>query len=103
MCGRYVSPDDAAIERHFRIDGRSQHPLSRRFNVAPTTTVPMLQMEDGTLTFHAARWGLVPFWWKAKLSPGVNVQCAQRGSGLEADVAPCLPHQSMPDAGRGLV
>ena len=34
MWGRYVSPDDAAIERHFRIDGRSPHPLNRRFNVA---------------------------------------------------------------------
>ena len=69
MCGRYVSPDDASMERHFRLDGRSPHPLKRRFNVAPTTTVPMMmQIEDGTLTLYGARWGLVPFWWKA-ISP----------------------------------
>lgn len=68
MCGRFVSPDDAAIERHFRINGRSPHPLARRVNVAPTTTVPLLRLADGALTLCAVRWDLVPSWWK-KLKP----------------------------------
>ncbi len=73
MCGRYVSPDDASIERHFRLDGRSPHPLKRRFNVAPTTTVPMMmKAEDGALTLYGARWGLVPFWWKQPKPPALT-------------------------------
>ncbi len=48
--GCYVSPDDAAIERYFRIDRRSPHSLKRRFNVGPKTTVQMLmKAEDGAL------------------------------------------------------
>lgn len=70
MCGRYVSPEEAAIERYFRIDRRHPHPLNRRFNVAPTTTVPIvIQAEDGRLDLHAARWGLIPSWWKQPKPP----------------------------------
>ncbi len=56
-----------------RIDGRGPYPLARRFNVAPTTTVPlMIQAEDGTLTLYGARWGLVPFWWKQPEPPALT-------------------------------
>jgi putative SOS response-associated peptidase YedK len=65
MCGRYVSPDDAAIERYFTIDRRSPNPLVRRFNVAPTTLVPIVRRtQDGLSELRKARWGLVPTWWK---------------------------------------
>jgi putative SOS response-associated peptidase YedK len=72
MCGRYVTPQEAEMERYWRIDRRSPHPFSRRFNVAPTTTVPMLMHEDGELTLHAARWGLVPHWWKQPKPPALT-------------------------------
>jgi putative SOS response-associated peptidase YedK len=71
MCGRYVSPEQAAIERAFRLDRRSNpNPFVRRFNVAPSDTIPFLRQpsdSDG-LELAAGRWGLVPHWWKdAKL------------------------------------
>jgi putative SOS response-associated peptidase YedK len=42
MCGRYVSPDTAAIERAFHIGRTSSNPFPRRFNVAPTTNIPII-------------------------------------------------------------
>ena len=60
MCGRYVSPDDAAIERYFTIDRRTPHPLARHFNVAPTTLVPIVRKtREGLTELAQARWGLV--------------------------------------------
>ena len=70
MCGRYVSPDDAAIERHFHFGRRDQQVFVRRFNVAPSTTVPIIVSDqDGRLELVAARWGFVPHWWKEAKPP----------------------------------
>jgi putative SOS response-associated peptidase YedK len=70
MCGRYVSPDDAAVERYFTIDRRTPHPLARHFNVAPTTLVPIVRKtREGLTELAQARWGLVPSWWKQDKLP----------------------------------
>jgi putative SOS response-associated peptidase YedK len=65
MCGRFVSPDEAAIERTWRIVRRDGDPLRRSFNVRPTAAVPILRPAtgSGTLELAAARWGLIPHWW----------------------------------------
>lgn len=73
MCGRYVSPGDAAIERFFRIDRRTPHPFVTRYNVAPTTIVPVLvQAPDGAVELLPARWGLVPHWWNKPKMPALS-------------------------------
>lgn len=71
MCGRYVSPEEAAIERAFRLGRRSGNPFRRKFNVFPTDTVPFLRLPSGRneLELAAGRWGLVPHWWKAANPP----------------------------------
>jgi putative SOS response-associated peptidase YedK len=43
MCGRYVSPDTASIERAWHIGRINSNPFSRHFNVAPTTTIPLIR------------------------------------------------------------
>ncbi len=44
MCGRYVPPNEAAIERYWRIDRRNWRGFIKpAFNVAPTTQVPILE------------------------------------------------------------
>ncbi len=70
MCGRYVSPDQASIERHWNLI-RGGNPYARRYNVAPSTPVPVLQQpaDGGALTLAAARWGLIPAWWKQNKLP----------------------------------
>jgi putative SOS response-associated peptidase YedK len=69
MCGRFVSPEQSAIERAWRIDRVNSNPFPRRFNVAPTLEVAVLAREDGLLALDAARWGLVPHWWKKDTPP----------------------------------
>lgn len=73
MCGRYVSPDQASIERAWKIDRASSNPFPRRFNVQPTTAVPVLRREDGARTLSGARWGLIPHWWKQDKPPGFSI------------------------------
>ena len=72
MCGRYVSPEQAAIERAWRIGRVTGNPLLRRFNVAPTDPVPLLVNDRGVLTLGTARWGLIPHWWKEEKPPKLS-------------------------------
>lgn len=69
MCGRYVSPEQSAIERAWRIGRTNSNPFPRRYNVQPTTMVPMLLFDAGELALAAARWGLIPYWWKQEKPP----------------------------------
>jgi putative SOS response-associated peptidase YedK len=65
MCGRYVSPDDAAIERAFNLV-RSDWKFPPSFNVAPTQQVPILRTLDDELRGSCVRWGLIPFFAKGE-------------------------------------
>lgn len=73
MCGRYVSPEQASIERAWKIDRASGTPFPRRFNVQPTSAVPVLLREDGARALRAARWGLIPHWWKQDKPPAFAI------------------------------
>ena len=71
MCGRYVTPSQSEIERLWHL-GRHNlpDPFERRFNVSPTSMVPMLMRNDGgELELKLARWGLIPGWWKDTKPP----------------------------------
>lgn len=73
MCGRYVSPEQASIERAWKIERSGGGPFRRRFNVQPTSAVPVLLLEDGARTLRAARWGLIPHWWQQARPPGFSI------------------------------
>src|SRR5712664_2210736 len=90
MCGRYVSPDTAAIERQWQIGRRNSNPFPRRFNAAPSTDVPLLWREGATLVLGVARWGLIPQWWKEAKPP--------RFSHNARIVHPRMPLALSPDA-----
>ncbi len=60
MCGRYVSPDESAIEREFNLlHTEWQFPPS--FNVAPTQSVPIVRTVEGTRRVALMRCGLIPY------------------------------------------
>jgi putative SOS response-associated peptidase YedK len=60
MCGRYVSPDEASIEREFNlVHVEWQFPPC--FNVAPTQEVPIVRMRRGDRRGTRLRWGLIPY------------------------------------------
>ena len=72
MCGRIVTPEQAALERFFHI-GRhnSRRQFVRRFNVAPSMEIPVLRLAPGVEGYELApaRWTLVPGWWKEARPP----------------------------------
>ncbi|HEY3851027.1 MAG TPA: SOS response-associated peptidase family protein, partial [Steroidobacteraceae bacterium] len=63
MCGRYVSPEDAAIEREFNLL-HTEWRFPPCFNVAPTQEVPIVRMRDGRRQGVRLRWGLIPYFAK---------------------------------------
>ena len=71
MCGRYVSPDEAAIERAWHVGRGNNEPFPRRYNVQPTTAVAILRRppESAAMELARARWGLIPPWWKDAKPP----------------------------------
>jgi putative SOS response-associated peptidase YedK len=63
MYGRYVSPDEAAIEREFNlVPSDWRFPLS--FNVGPTQLVPIVRVVNGERQGTRLRWGSIPFFAK---------------------------------------
>lgn len=81
MCGRYVTPEESEIERYWHIGSRnSGRWIDRVYNVAPTTQVPMVLLnEAGEQEVVPARWGLIPFWWKKATPPtfSFNARCEE--------------------------
>jgi putative SOS response-associated peptidase YedK len=74
MCGRYVSPTMAEMERYWNLSDAVRrnpfHGYEQHFNIAPTVQVPVIFPLEGQLQLALARWGLVPFWWnKEKMPP----------------------------------
>lgn len=71
MCGRYVSPEEAEIERFWNLGRHNPAPFARRFNVAPTQPIPILRLDraTGEIELVTARWGLIPNWWKDAKPP----------------------------------
>jgi putative SOS response-associated peptidase YedK len=65
MCGRYVSPEEAAMERAWHIGARNNNPFRGLFNAAPTMRLPVyrVRVEHGpeVVPLH---WGLIPSWAK---------------------------------------
>jgi putative SOS response-associated peptidase YedK len=70
MCGRYVTPTLAEMERYWALtDEQTRDPFSQHFNIAPTSQIPIIFLGEKGLQLQMARWGLVPFWWKQPKMP----------------------------------
>jgi putative SOS response-associated peptidase YedK len=65
LCGRAVTKDQAAIERYFNVTS-DQYTFADRFNVAPSTQIPVVGQIDGKRVMTALHWGLIPHWAKDK-------------------------------------
>ena len=70
MCGRYnIVTDAGALIDAFDIviNELSDSQLNTaRYNIPPTSTVPLVFMRDGQRTLTGAHWGLLPHWAKDK-------------------------------------
>jgi putative SOS response-associated peptidase YedK len=68
MCGRFVSGNQAAIEREFSIV-KPLWTFTPSYNVAPTSAVPVVRNQDGERTGLTLRWGLIPYYAKGVPNP----------------------------------
>jgi putative SOS response-associated peptidase YedK len=71
MCNRYVSPEEAEIERFWHIGRHNSNPWIRRAEVFPRGPGPFIRAElglDGEMqrVLAVGQWGLIP--WFAKTS-----------------------------------
>lgn len=70
MCGRYVSPSEADIEREWHIGRDNNNPFPARYNVTPQqgnpeNYVPVIRNgEDGRPELVHMQWWLLPHWSK---------------------------------------
>ena len=71
MSSRYLTPSQAEIRCHWQLtDAQVRNPLAQPFKASPTATVPIFRLsENGTHEQVAARWGLIPLWWKEEKPP----------------------------------
>jgi putative SOS response-associated peptidase YedK len=70
MCGRYVSPTMAEMERYWAYTGRgNQLGFVQHGNIAPSTQIPIFYPTEEGIEMWLGRWGLVPFWWKRPKMP----------------------------------
>ena len=63
MCGRYITRNQAAIERYFNVSSH-QFRLADRYNVVPSTKVPVIRLIEGNRMMSGMYWGLIPSWAK---------------------------------------
>jgi putative SOS response-associated peptidase YedK len=86
MCGRYVSPELAVLQREYRAELNSQLGLTdaqerayeQSYNVAPTQLVPVVRVirdQAGAREAVLMRWGLIPFWAKGVPPKYSTINC----------------------------
>ena len=65
MCGRYVIDEDGnVIAFIYGVPKSREIDIKRRYNIAPTTKVPVIRQDDEGRRIDLLRWGLIPFWAK---------------------------------------
>ncbi|NJD25614.1 MAG: SOS response-associated peptidase [Betaproteobacteria bacterium] len=74
MCTRYISPDQAAIERAWEIGRRNQPKWAHE--LFPRAQGPFLRLGDGgSLDLIVGTWGLIPSWSKTSVLKYATVNC----------------------------
>jgi putative SOS response-associated peptidase YedK len=67
MCGRFTQRCTwRELVDLYRLTQPARN-LEPRYNIAPTTTVDVLRVRDGTRELVPMRWGFVPGWWKKSI------------------------------------
>jgi len=65
MCGRAKLPEDVSLTKEIlKVKWDHLGEWRPRWNVAPTTQVPVVTSANGERTIEWMRWGLIPYWAK---------------------------------------
>jgi len=68
MCGRYVSPDEAAMERAWGFT-HAPNPFPAIYNAAPTMQLSVVRRTAEGPELCGMQWGLIPAWWSREQRP----------------------------------
>jgi putative SOS response-associated peptidase YedK len=79
MCGRYVSRDQAAIEREYDI--RITDPFEKIYNAAPTMKLPVITATSAGWMCTPIQWGLIPAWWSKPELPTSTINARSEEAG----------------------
>lgn len=61
MCGRFITPDEAALERHFGLTAPPD--FTQSFNLAPSRPAPVIRLDpEGARDLALLTWGFQPVW-----------------------------------------
>ena len=71
MCGRFVSREQAALEREYNV--RIRNPFERVYNAAPSMRLPVIRPSEGEREALSMRWGLIPGWWSQPTLPTATI------------------------------
>lgn len=71
MCGRFVSREQAALEREYNV--RIRNPFERVYNAAPSMRLPVIRPGEGEREALSMRWGLIPGWWSQPTLPTATI------------------------------
>lgn len=75
MCGRFVSREQAAVEREYNVKVRN--PFERVYNAAPSMALPVIRQGPGEVQEErealSMRWGLIPGWWSQPSLPTATI------------------------------
>ena len=71
MFDHYLTPSQNEIARYWRLaDAQMRHSPAQPFKASPAATAPAIRLaESGAQQLVAARWGLIPMWWKEQKPP----------------------------------
>jgi putative SOS response-associated peptidase YedK len=72
MFSHYLTPSQDEIARYWQLAGaQMRHSLAQPLRASPAAAVvPMIRLaESGAPELVAARWGLIPLWWKEQKPP----------------------------------
>ncbi|MFC5468019.1 SOS response-associated peptidase [Cohnella suwonensis] len=73
MCNRFsLTAELADLTESFRID-RVHVPYLRRFNIAPTQQIPIIQQIGEERCLNQHRWGLMPYWGKNSINASLDM------------------------------
>lgn len=73
MCTRYISPDQAAIERQWHIGRHNQ--IKWATELFPRAHGPFLRAGEGAIDLVVGQWGLVPHWAESPKLAYSTVNC----------------------------
>ena len=71
MFDHYLIPSQNEIARYWQLaDAQMRHSSAQPFKASPAATAPVIRLaESGAPQLVAARWGLIPMWWKEQKPP----------------------------------